>query len=58
MISESGAPWLCRPSQRISQKRLTLYPMQVRLMAQFDALYTRRWPAERLIRLASQVVPA
>lgn len=31
---------------------------KVRFMAQFDALYARHWPAERLITLESQINPA
>jgi AcrR family transcriptional regulator len=33
-------------------------PVQVRFMAQFDAIYARNWPAERLLALESQVAPA
>lgn len=32
-------------------------PETVRFMAQFDAIYARDWPAERLIALESQVLP-
>ncbi|HTW82170.1 MAG TPA: TetR/AcrR family transcriptional regulator [Terracidiphilus sp.] len=30
-------------------------PMKVRFMAQFDAMYARNWPAERLLTLESQI---
>ena len=33
-------------------------PETVRFMAQFDAMYARHWPAERLISLESQINPA
>jgi len=32
-------------------------PMKVRFMSQFDAMYARDWPAERLISLESQINP-
>lgn len=32
-------------------------PAKVRFMAQFDAIYARDWPAERLISLESQIHP-
>lgn len=32
-------------------------PAKVRFMAQFDAMYARDWPAERLISLESQIHP-
>jgi len=32
-------------------------PAMVRYMAQFDAMYARAWPAERLIMLESQINP-
>lgn len=32
-------------------------PVTVRFMAQFDAMYARHWPAERLITLESQINP-
>ena len=32
-------------------------PVKVRFMAQFDAMYARDWPAERLITLESQINP-
>jgi AcrR family transcriptional regulator len=32
-------------------------PVKVRFMAQFDAMYARDWPAERLISLESQINP-
>ena len=32
-------------------------PMKARFMAQFDAMYARDWPAERLITLESQINP-
>jgi len=32
-------------------------PIKVRFMAQFDAMYTRDWPAERLMNLESQINP-
>ena len=32
-------------------------PVRVRFMAQFDAMYARDWPAERLICLESQINP-
>lgn len=32
-------------------------PSTVRFMAQFDALYARDWPAERLLTLEAQLVP-
>ncbi|HWT65352.1 MAG TPA: helix-turn-helix domain-containing protein [Terracidiphilus sp.] len=36
---------------------LTNNLMKVRFMAQFDAMYAREWPAERLIELESQIFP-
>jgi len=36
---------------------LTNNPSKVRFMAQFDAMYARHWPAERLISLEAQVSP-
>src|SRR5262249_30871883 len=36
---------------------LSRNPMKVRFMAQFDAIYARDWPAERLITLESQINP-
>src|SRR3954451_5910267 len=32
-------------------------PAKVRFMAQFDAMYARDWPAERLLTLESQINP-
>ena len=32
--------------------------VKVRFMAQFDAMYARDWPAERLLTLESQIIPA
>jgi AcrR family transcriptional regulator len=32
-------------------------PVKIRFMAQFDAMYARDWPAERLITLESQINP-
>jgi AcrR family transcriptional regulator len=32
-------------------------PMKVRFLAQFDAMYARNWPAERLLALESQIHP-
>ena len=32
-------------------------PLKVRFVAQFDAMYARDWPAERLIALESQIFP-
>jgi AcrR family transcriptional regulator len=32
-------------------------PVKVRFMAQFDAMYARDWPAERLLTLESQINP-
>ena len=32
-------------------------PAKVRFMAQFDALYARNWPAERLLTLETQINP-
>jgi AcrR family transcriptional regulator len=32
-------------------------PAKVRFTAQFDALYARHWPAERMLTLEAQVVP-
>ena len=31
--------------------------VKVRFMAQFDAMYARDWPAERLLKLESQLIP-
>ncbi len=36
---------------------LEKYPAQVRFMAQFDAMYARNWPAERLLSLEAQINP-
>ena len=36
---------------------LTSNPVRVRFIAQFDAMYARHWPAERLIALESQINP-
>ncbi len=36
---------------------LTNNPVKVRFMAQFDAMYARDWPAERLMTLESQMNP-
>jgi AcrR family transcriptional regulator len=36
---------------------LTHNPSKVRFMAQFDAMYARDWPAERLLSLEAQVSP-
>jgi AcrR family transcriptional regulator len=36
---------------------LTNNPAKVRFMAQFDAMYARDWPAERLITLEEQITP-
>jgi len=36
---------------------LANHPMKVRFMAQFDAMYARDWPAERLMTLESQINP-
>jgi AcrR family transcriptional regulator len=36
---------------------LTNNPSKVRFMAQFDAMYARHWPAERLLSLEAQVSP-
>jgi AcrR family transcriptional regulator len=36
---------------------LTANQTKVRFMAQFDAMYARDWPAERLLRLEAQVNP-
>ena len=32
-------------------------PVKVRFMAQFDAMYARDWPVERLLTLESQIIP-
>ena len=32
-------------------------PSKVRFMAQFDAIYARKWPAERLLTLEAQINP-
>ncbi len=37
---------------------LAQFPMEVRFMAQFDSMYARHWPAERLTSLESQINPA
>lgn len=36
---------------------LTERPETVRFLAQFDALYARDWPAERLMKLEAQIAP-
>ncbi len=36
---------------------LSLHPAKARFMAQFDALYARDWPAERLLTLEAQINP-
>jgi len=36
---------------------LSSNPVKVRFMAQFDAMYARDWPVERLLTLESQIVP-
>jgi AcrR family transcriptional regulator len=36
---------------------LTKDPAKVRFVAQFDAMYARHWPAERLISLEAQISP-
>jgi AcrR family transcriptional regulator len=36
---------------------LTKNPEKVRFMAQFDAMYARHWPVERLLSLESQIHP-
>jgi AcrR family transcriptional regulator len=36
---------------------LTHHPGQVRFMAQFDAMYARDWPAERLLTLEAHLIP-
>ncbi len=36
---------------------LANHPAKVRFMAQFDAIYARDWPAERLITLESEINP-
>src|SRR5271165_2684964 len=36
---------------------LTKNQAKVRFMAQFDAMYARDWPAERLLRLEAQIYP-
>jgi len=36
---------------------LSRNPVKVRFMAQFDAMYARDWPAERLLTLESQINP-
>jgi len=36
---------------------LATNPIKVRFMAQFDAMYARDWPAERLMTLESQINP-
>ena len=38
-------------------EELTRHPERVRFMAQFDALYARRWPVERLLALESEIFP-
>lgn len=36
---------------------LAKHPAEVRFMAQFDAMYARDWPAERLLTLEAQINP-
>ena len=36
---------------------LSKYPAKVRFMAQFDAMYARDWPVERLLTLEAQINP-
>ncbi len=36
---------------------LTNEPAKVRFFAQFDAMYARQWPAERLLTLEAQIGP-
>ncbi len=36
---------------------LSTHPAKVRFMAQFDAMYARDWPAERLLTLEAQINP-
>jgi AcrR family transcriptional regulator len=36
---------------------LSNYPAKVRFMAQFDAMYARDWPADRLLTLEAQINP-
>src|SRR4051794_28840563 len=36
---------------------LSRNPVKVRFMAQFDAMYARHWPGERLLALESQINP-
>jgi len=38
-------------------EQLANRPSKVRFMAQFDAMYSRDWPAERLLALESQINP-
>lgn len=42
---------------RWMEEELVHHPERVRFMAQFDALYARDWPAERLITLEENINP-
>jgi AcrR family transcriptional regulator len=39
------------------EDELVKNPLKARFMAQFDAMYARDWPAERLLALESQIFP-